>query len=99
MYYFSLFPVPKRKLGIAGSKLGTSQLGLLPNSFTGQFVNWGKYLTFLRILQACPVAEWVKNPPAMKETNRKRRLVPWAGKIPTPVFLPKKSHGQRSLVG
>ena len=45
------------------------------------------------------MAEWVKNPPAMKETNRKCRLVPWAGKIPTPVFLPEKSHGRRSLVG
>ena len=62
MYYFSLFPAPKRKLGVAGSKLGTSQLGLLPNSFTGQFVNWGKDLTLLRILQASPMDEWVKNP-------------------------------------
>ena len=42
----------------------------------------------------------VKNPPAI----RRRRFNPWVGKIPwrrrwqsTPVFLPKKSHGQRSL--
>jgi len=40
----------------------------------------------------------VKNPPAKQET--------WVGKIPcrrawqpTPVFLPGKSHGQRSLAG
>ena len=37
---------------------------------------------------------------------RSRRFCPWVGKIPrrgkwqaTPVFLPGKSHGQRSLVG
>ena len=41
----------------------------------------------------------VKNPPA-------KQFDPWVGKIPwrrkwtpTPVFLPGKSHGQRSLVG
>ena len=44
----------------------------------------------------------VKNPPAI----RRRRFNPWVGKIPwrrrwqsTPVFLPGKSHGQRSLAG
>jgi len=44
------------------------------------------------------VAELVKNLPAMQRT--------WVGKIlwrrerlPTPVFLPGESHGQRSLVG
>ena len=44
----------------------------------------------------------VKNLPVMQET----RLDPWVGKIPwkkkwlpTPVFLPGKSYGQRSLVG
>ena len=38
--------------------------------------------------------------------HRRCRFNPWVGKIswrrtqqPTPVFLPKKSHGQRSLVG
>ena len=48
------------------------------------------------------VAETVKNLPAMQET----RFDPWVRKIPwrgvwqpTPVFLPGKSHGQRSLVG
>ena len=41
----------------------------------------------------------------MKETKR-HRFDPWVEKIPwrrkrqpTPVFLPKESHGQRSLVG
>ena len=45
----------------------------------------------------------VKNlPPSAGE--RRRRFVPWVGKIPrrrvwqpTPVFLPRESHGQRSL--
>ena len=44
----------------------------------------------------------VKNPLAPQE----RQFDPWAGKIPwrrkwqcTPVFLPGKSHGQRSLAG
>ena len=44
----------------------------------------------------------VKNPPTVQETG----FDPWIRKIPwrrewllTPVFLPRKSHGQRSLVG
>ena len=50
-----------------------------------------------------PVAQWVNNLP---ECRRLRRCSfdPWVGKIPwrrkwqsTPVFLPEKSHGQRSL--
>ena len=47
------------------------------------------------------VAQLVKNLPAMQETE----FNPWVGKIPwrrkcqpTPVSLPGKSHGQRSLV-
>ena len=39
-------------------------------------------------------------------SHRRHRFDPWVGKIPwrrqwqpTPVFLPKKSHGQRSLAG
>ena len=40
----------------------------------------------------------VKNLPAMQETWV--RKIPWRRKWqPTPVFLPGKSHGQRSLVG
>ena len=44
----------------------------------------------------------MKNPPAMQEMG----VDPWVGEIlwsrkwqPTPVLLPGKSHGQRSLVG
>ena len=52
--------------------------------------------------QAFQVAQVVKNLPALWET----RFSPWVGKIPwkrkwqpTPVYLPGKSHGQRSLGG
>ena len=48
------------------------------------------------------MAQLVKNPPTVQETG----FDPWIRKIPwrrewllTPVFLPRKSHGQRSLVG
>ena len=52
------------------------------------------------------VALLVKNPPAMQETCRRPRFDRWAGKIPwrraklpTAVFWPGESHGQRSLAG
>ena len=50
----------------------------------------------------------VKRRPGNAEDNNNRRLgfYPWVGRIPrrrkwqlTPVFLPEKSYGQRSLVG
>ena len=48
----------------------------------------------------------VKNLPAVTRDVRDCRLDPWVGKIPwsrawqpTPIFLPRESHGQRSLVG
>ena len=44
----------------------------------------------------------VKNLPAMKETwfDLWVGKIPWRKKrLPTPVFLPGKFHGQRSLVG
>ena len=54
-------------------------------------------------VEASQVAQWVKNLPAMQETGL-RGFDPWDRKIPwrrawqpTPVFLPGKSHGQRSL--
>ena len=50
------------------------------------------------------VAQLVENQPAMQETTC--RFKPWVRKIPwrrkwkpTPVFLPGKSHGQRSVAG
>ena len=55
-----------------------------------------------RLHGASPVAQMVKNKPATQET----RAWYWVGKIPwkrewlsTPVFLPGKFHGQRSLAG
>ena len=47
----------------------------------------------------------VKNPPTSSGNPGDNRFYPWVQKIPwrrkwqpTPVFLPGKSHGQRSLV-
>ena len=50
------------------------------------------------------MAQWVKNLPAMQETQTWIQClggeVPWRRKWqPTPVFLLEKSHGQRSLGG
>ena len=49
----------------------------------------------------------VKNPPTnVKYSGRRREFHPWVGEIPwrrkwqpTPVFLPRESHGGRSLLG
>ena len=52
--------------------------------------------------RASRVTQTVKNSPAKQET----RFNPWVGKmpwrrewVPTPAFLPREFHGQRSLVG
>ena len=52
---------------------------------------------------ASPAAQRVENLPTMQE---RPRFDPWLRKIPsirewipTPVFLPGESHGQRNLVG
>ena len=59
-------------------------------------------LEYLGFLASSLVVQMVKNLPAMWETG----FDPWVGKIPwrrklqpTPVFLPREFHGQRSLVG
>jgi len=58
--------------------------------------------------RASPVALPVKNQPAMQEGGRSHgfdswiRKIPWKRKWqwqPTPIFLPGKSHGQRSPAG
>ena len=52
---------------------------------------------------ASQVAQWVKNQPAMQETQDDAGSIPGSGISlrrawqPTPVFLPGKSHGERSL--
>ena len=59
------------------------------------------------ILQwAFPVAQQVKNLPTIQEICRRHGFNPWVKKMPwrrkwqpTPIFLPIKSHGQRSRVG
>ena len=55
-------------------------------------------LTSRAIIWASQVALVVKNPPARFDPWV--RKIPWRREwIPTPVFLPGKVHGQRSLVG
>ena len=55
-------------------------------------------------VRASIVAQLVKNPPARQESRRPGfdpwvRKIPWRRKWqPTPVFLPRKFHGQRSLM-
>ena len=53
-----------------------------------------------------PGAAGGKEPTCQCRTGKRRGFDPWVGKLPwrrkwqpTPVFLPGKSHGQRSLVG
>ena len=53
-------------------------------------------------LQTAPVAQMVKNLPAMRETQVE--ALPWEdplekGMAFTPAFLPVESHGKRSLAG
>ena len=57
---------------------------------------------YLALSQASPMAQWSR----IYLQCRRLRFDPWVGKIPwrrawqfTPVFLPRKSHGHRSLVG
>ena len=48
------------------------------------------------------VAPMVKNPPAMQEIQVRSLgwKIPWRKeRLPTPVFLPRESHGQRNLEG
>ena len=63
-------------------------------------MTWGKASEGMALYGAALVAQTVKKLPAMQGCD------PWVGKIPwrrkwqpTPVFLPGKSHGQRSLAG
>ena len=56
----------------------------------------------LEFEEAFLMSQTVKNVPAMQETqfNPWMRKIPWRRKWrPTPVFLPGKYYGQRSLVG
>ena len=57
--------------------------------------------TYTNICISSLVAQTVKNPPAMQETQIQSLdwKIPWRRKwLPTTVFLPEKSHGQRALV-
>ena len=62
-----------------------------------------RFINIYRYMYGFPGGSVVKNTPANAGDSS---LIPWVRKIPwrrkwqcTPVFLPGKSHGQRSLVG
>ena len=62
--------------------------------------------THTQYLWSFPGGSVVKNPPSNVNRCRRHGFDPWVRKIPwrrkwqlTPVFLPGKSHGQRSLAG
>ena len=57
-------------------------------------------------VKGIPGGSVVKNPPASAGDDERHRFRPWVRKLPcrkkqhpTPVFLPGKSRGQRSLAG
>ena len=63
-------------------------------------------ILIIKIILGFPGGSAVKNPPAIQEMTRRPGFNPWTGKIPwrrtgqpTLVFLPGKSHEQKSLVG
>ena len=55
--------------------------------------------------QVALVVKKKKKPTCQRRRHKRQMFNPWVGKIPrrracpTPVFLPRESHGQRSLVG
>ena len=78
----------------SGSIPGSERSPVEGNGILLQLLQWGS-----------PVAQRVKNLPALQETQETQiqslgQEDPWRRKWqPTPVFLPGKSHGQRSLAG
>ena len=69
---------------------------------TCPFLSFDKALRYCRYAEASLVAEPAKNPLAVQgiQVPSLGWEVPWRRKgQPTPLFLPGKSHGQRSLVG
>ena len=82
-----------------GIKLGDSEWAW------GSFI-FISFIYFSLQWRASQVALVVKNPPANAGVRRDTGSIPGLGRFPwrgawqpTPVFLPGKSHGQRSLVG
>ena len=77
-------------------KRRTQRKGGLPSSKNGI------YLSIYQLLWASYVAQWYRIRLLMQETQVQSlgRKIPWRRAWrPTPVFLPGKSNGQRSLAG
>ena len=83
---------------------GESQMINAPSSVTWMDRFLSRFNHLFRRLWASPVAPWWRN--CLQCRCKRCRFNSWVGKIPwrrkwqpTPVFLPGKSHGERSLVG
>ena len=68
-------------------------------------IRW-ELASIMYLLWGFPSGTVIKNPPGNADRRKRCRFNPWVGNIPwrrkwqsTPVFLPRKSHGQRSPVG
>ena len=87
-----------------GQNISLSSPSLLPPSFPSPCIeNHGCRLYWYKDIWGFPGGSDSKR---IYQQFRRHRLDPWVGKIPwrrewlsTPIFLPGKSHGQRSLVG
>ena len=97
----SLYPALEGKVLTTGSPGKSHHTCLFPGYLRVHLVE--KIAALFCVLSGSSV---VKNPPASAGDVRDVALVPWVGKIPwrrkwqsSPVFLPGKSHGQRSLAG
>ena len=78
----------------------------LPSEPPGKAQMRWKLASIMCLLWSFPSGAVIKNPPTNAGRRKRCRFNPWVGNIPcrrtwqpTPVFLPRKSHGQRSLVG
>ena len=89
------------------NSLQPSSCNILPHVIRTQLPSWSskQQLAFEKEderLWGFPVAQAVKNLPAMQAPGSGPRVgkIPWRREWePTPVLLPRESHGQRSLAG
>ena len=99
--YFAKFKIEKHhiKISISGLSGATKISGNPEPTFLHSSNDWSQ----LTATWAFLVAQVIKNPPAMQETwvrSLGREDPLWRRKWqPTPVFLPRESHGQMSQTG
>ena len=99
------------KISQGVGQTGKSSLGFSLGSFIFYFLLSGHFvesylILVIRGLQPSQVVLVVKNPPAKAGDVKRHSFDSWVGKTPwrrarqpTPAFLPRESHRQRSLAG